>query len=157
MTSTLTVAILDTVMAGSSRFIIAVHVLSLLGYEDRALTSEYIAGSVNTNPVSIRRVLGLLTKAGLVVTTEGAGGGASLARSPEKITLADIYRAVEEEGDIFGTPRSKPHPLCPVGRCVQTITKQTYIRSFESAMQREMAQQTLADVLADVRKENRKT
>jgi hypothetical protein len=63
---------------------------------------------------------------------------------------------VEEEGDIFGSPRSNPNPLCPVGRCVQTITKQTYIRSFESAMQREMESQTLADVLADVRKENRK-
>jgi Rrf2 family protein len=139
-------------MAGSSRFIVAVHVLTLLAHDGRALTSEYVAGSVNTNPVSVRRVLGLLTKAGLVTTTEGAGGGAALARPAGKITLADVYRAVEEEGDIFGTPRSAPNPMCPVGGCVQSIVRQTYVRSFETAMQREMEQQTLADVLADVRK-----
>jgi Rrf2 family protein len=140
-------------MARSGRFIVAVHILSLLAAENRALSSELIAGSVNTNAVSIRRVLGLLTKAGLVRSTEGAGGGTTLARSPGKITLAEIFKAVEDQGEIFGSPRSQPNPRCAVGRCVQTITKQQYIRTFERSMQREMKRQTLADVLADVRKQ----
>ena len=51
----------------SSRFSVAVHILSILSIEKEKLcTSEWIAGSVNTNPVIIRRVTGMLKKAGLV-------------------------------------------------------------------------------------------
>ena len=64
------------------------------------MTSEYIAGSVNTNPVVIRRIVGMLKKGGLVVSTEGAGGGTELARLAGKITLAEVYRAVEPEGEV---------------------------------------------------------
>jgi hypothetical protein len=59
----------------SSRFSIAVHILSLLAISPSAHgTSEWIAGSVGTNPVIIRRVLGQLKKAGLVTVRAGIGG-----------------------------------------------------------------------------------
>ncbi|MBV9496028.1 MAG: Rrf2 family transcriptional regulator, partial [Acidobacteria bacterium] len=48
-------------MTQSSRFATAVHILTLLaGENEEPLTSDYIAGSVNTNPVVIRRLLGIL-------------------------------------------------------------------------------------------------
>ncbi|OQC68483.1 MAG: putative HTH-type transcriptional regulator YwnA [Verrucomicrobia bacterium ADurb.Bin006] len=51
----------------NSRFTVAIHVLCLLAHsQGQALTSEYIAGSVNTNPVVIRRLLAALRRAGLV-------------------------------------------------------------------------------------------
>jgi hypothetical protein len=51
----------------STRFTIALHILTLLASsQGEALTSEYIAGSVNTNPVVVRRLLGLLRKQGFV-------------------------------------------------------------------------------------------
>lgn len=138
-------------MAESSRFTVAVHVLALLAYEQgKALTSDYIAGSVNTNPVVIRRALALLKKAGLVCSTEGAGGGTTLARSAERITMADVFKAVEPNGDFFGSPRADPNPLCPVGRSVQGIVRQHGVK-FERTVEREMKQVTLADVLRDVR------
>jgi hypothetical protein len=79
-------------MAGkSNRFPVAVHGLTLLGHEQgRALTSEDIAGSVNTNPMVISWMLGLLSKAGLVSTSEGAGGGTILARPVERVMLGDV-------------------------------------------------------------------
>jgi DNA-binding IscR family transcriptional regulator len=85
-----------TDMAGkSSRFTVGFHILTLFAHErGRALTSEYIAGSENTNPVVIRRPLGMLGKAGLVSTSEGAGGVTTLARPAERITLGDMYREV---------------------------------------------------------------
>ena len=136
--------------ASSSRFTVAVHVLTLLAYEEgRALTSDYIAGSVNTNPVVIRRMLGLLNKAGMVSSTEGVGGGTTLAMPAEKITLADVSRAVEP-GELFGAARSDPNPLCPVGRRVQSVLKQ-YVEQFETALDREMDKVTVADVLKGVR------
>jgi Rrf2 family protein len=137
-------------MSGSSRFTVAVHILTLLAHEEgRAVTSDYIAGSVNTNPVVIRRALGLLSKAKLVTSTEGAGGGTVLARPPGRITLADVFKAVEQE-ELFSMPRKDPNPLCPVGRSVQGVVGEHSAR-FEKAVQREMKRVSIADILADVR------
>ncbi|MFF0826660.1 Rrf2 family transcriptional regulator [Brevibacillus sp. NPDC003359] len=106
----------------SSRFSIAVHILSLLSIDSNShCTSEWIAGSVNTNPVVIRRVLGLLKKAGLVNVRAGAGG-ASLAKELDQITLLEIYRAVDvvEEGQLFHI-HEQPNPDCPVGANIQFV------------------------------------
>jgi Rrf2 family protein len=137
-------------MPQSTRFPVAVHILSLLTYENgRAVTSDYIAGSVNTNPVVIRRMLSLLNKAGLVTSTEGAGGGTTLARRAERITLGDIYRAVEPD-NLFGAIRNDPNPLCPVGRCVQNVLKKQ-IERFEMALEKDMDKVNVAHVLGEVR------
>jgi DNA-binding IscR family transcriptional regulator len=58
------------------RFTVAIHVLCLLAAQHpQPLTSEFIAGSVNTNPVVIRRLLGSLRRAGLVKSQPGVSGG----------------------------------------------------------------------------------
>jgi Rrf2 family protein len=138
----------------SSRFTVAVHVLTLLAHEDgRALTSDFIAGSVNTNPVVIRRTLGLLAKAKLVNSTEGAGGGSVLARPADRITLADVFYAVEQ-GELFSLPRNKPNPACPVGKSVQDVLG-GHVARFEKEMGRQMKQVTVADLLNGVRANRR--
>jgi len=138
-------------MAESTRFPVAVHVLTLLAHEKgKSLTSDYIAASVNTNPVVIRRMLTLLKKAGLVSSTEGAGGGTTLARPPGRITMADVFKAVEPQGELFGSPRSDPNPLCPVGRSVQGIVRQ-HGKRFGRVVKRQMKEITIADVLGEVR------
>ena len=155
LTAVRTVLTIVTDMASSSRFIVAVHVLSLLAHEGRALTSDYIAGSVNTNPVVIRRILSQLSNARLVTSMEGAGGGTTLARPAADITLADVYRAVEGEVELFATPRVDPNPLCPVGRYVQTVLKE-HVERFETALEDEMDRVTVAEVLAKVRSSKRR-
>lgn len=137
-------------MAESTRFRVAVHVLTLLAHEQpRALTSDYIAGSVNTNPVVIRRVLRRLGKAGLVVSTEGAQGGTRLARKPGQITLQDVYRAVDR-GELFAVTRREPNPRCPVGRSVQKVLD-GHIDRLEAALQKQMSRKNVSDILAGVR------
>ena len=94
----------------------AVHVLAVLAYkEGDRVTSAFLAGSVNTNPVIIRRLLLSLQRARLVETCKGAGSGSRLSRSPGRINLAQVYRAVEEV-EPFATPARKPNEACPVGR-----------------------------------------
>ncbi|MDF2718835.1 MAG: Rrf2 family transcriptional regulator, partial [Paenibacillus sp.] len=84
-------------MAINSRFAVGVHILSLLEINKEGRnTSEYIAGSVNTNPVVVRRITGMLSKAGLVRTSPGVAG-ATLARPIEEITLYDVYKAVRDD------------------------------------------------------------
>lgn len=125
----------------SSRFSIAVHILSLLALTNQAhCTSEWIAGSVGTNPVIIRRILGQLKKAGLVNVRAGSGG-AYLVRGLETITLLDVYRAVEvvEEGNLFHIHES-PNPACDVGANIQAVLELLLTR----------AQEAMENVLKDV-------
>jgi Rrf2 family protein len=113
-------------MSGSSRFAVAVHVLALLAMDGREpVNSECIADSVNTHPVVIRRIQGTLRQAGLVTAQPGAGGGASLARPPEQITLLDVYRAVDG-GSLFALHRQPPNPLCVCGRNIQVVLEEVF-------------------------------
>src|SRR5690625_7069826 len=107
-------------MAFSSRFAVAVHILTLLGSSDGLpVSSERIAGSVNTNPAVARRLLSLLSRAGLTRSKRGAGGGALLARPASEITLCEDYRAVEG-GELFRLHPEKRNPSCPIGRHIQS-------------------------------------
>jgi len=117
----------------SSRFSIAVHILALLSLSrDAHCTSEWIAGSVGTHPVIIRRILGQLKKAGLVSVRAGSGG-ASLVRDLGEITLLDVYRAVEvvEEGSLFHIHES-PNPSCEVGANIQAVLELILTRAQEA-------------------------
>ncbi|HVF49145.1 MAG TPA: Rrf2 family transcriptional regulator [Pyrinomonadaceae bacterium] len=108
-------------MSTSSRFAVAVHVLTLLAWAgDEPLKSEEIACSVNTNAVVIRRILCALGRAGLVTSQTGAAGGSRLARPAREITLRDVYRAVEGQ-DIFALHRQPPNPKCRVGVNIEGV------------------------------------
>ncbi|MCB2410522.1 Rrf2 family transcriptional regulator [Hymenobacter lucidus] len=136
----------------SSRFSVAVHVLSLLALQqedDVLLTSERMAGSVNTNPVVIRRILGQLKKAGLV-EVRPASGGTFLTRRPADISLLAVYRAVEvvAEGHLFSV-HDKPNPACPVGRNIQAALDDTLQRA-QTAMEQVLAGATLQHVTTDI-------
>lgn len=136
-------------MAQSSQFAIALHILTLLtlkGHE--SLTSEYIAGSVNTNPVFIRRVLGKLARAELVTSQPGVGGGWHLLRAPETITFLDVYSAVEDDR-LLGMHHSTPNPQCLVGRNIQRSLLQ-YFGEAEQAFMQTLAQRTIAQLLDSV-------
>lgn len=58
------------------RFTIAVHVLMCIETfkNDRKVTSDFLASSVNVNPVVIRRLLQQLKSAGIVQVVRGSGG-----------------------------------------------------------------------------------
>ena len=124
----------------------AVHVLAVLAYrEGDRVTSAYLASSINTNPVIVRRLLLSLQKARLVDTTKGAGAGSRLSRSPRRINMAEIYRSVEA-AESFSSPSRKPNADCPVGSCILEALAGIF-DSAQKAMERELAKTTLADVI----------
>ncbi|HEX6748856.1 MAG TPA: Rrf2 family transcriptional regulator [Longimicrobium sp.] len=142
-------------MTMSSRFAVAVHILTLIeNGGGEPVTSEYIAGSVNTNPAVVRRLLQMLTRAGLTRAQLGTGGGALLARPASEITLLDVYRAVDE-GELFALHREDPNPACPVGRNIQASLRGT-MDAATRALEAELARRTVADMLADVRQRDRR-
>lgn len=131
----------------STRFSIAVHILSLIAVSANGCTGDFIAGSVNTNPVIIRRIMGLLKKAGLVHIRAGVGG-ASLLKDPDQITLLDIYRAVNllEENQLFRIHEG-PNIQCPVGRSIESVL-QAELKEAQSALENRLAQTTLSQLTA---------
>ncbi|MGH7942390.1 MAG: Rrf2 family transcriptional regulator [Limisphaerales bacterium] len=137
-------------MRTSCRFAMAVHVLALLGYkEGDRVTSTLLAGSINTNPVIVRRLLLVLQRAKLVDTCKGAGSGSRLNCAPRRINLAQVYHAVEER-ETFAAPTRKPNPDCPVGQCMRQMLDEIF-SSAQRAMERDLERTTLADVIEAVK------
>ena len=139
----------ERIMITNSRFAVASHMLTLLAQRpDEPVTSEYIAASVNTNPVVIRRVLGTLRSAHLVTSQGGTGGGWRLVSAAASISLLDVYQAVEDE-PLFPLHHRSPNQNCPVGRHIQHALTGTFAAA-RQALEQELARTTVADLLRQV-------
>ncbi len=134
----------------SSRFTMAIHIFACISTfeKEQKITSDFLAASVNVNPVIIRRLLGQLKGAGLIHVQRGSGG-ASIARPLEEITFLDVYNAVEcvENGELFHF-HENPNAQCPVGRNIHHVLDGK-LRQIQDAMEREMEKITIADVIRD--------
>ena len=128
--------------------------MALLSVSEGPVSSTYIAGSVNTNPAMIRRILGMLGKAGLTHATMGSTGGTVLARPADQVSLLDIYRAVDEPG-ILALHSSAPNPACEVGRGI-TAVLEAIIGRAEQAMESEIAAVTVGDVVKALQSKKKK-
>ena len=136
-------------MPTSTRFAVAVHMLSALAVSDGGpLRSEDLAYSVNTGPVVIRALLSRLNDAGLTRSQLGAGGGALLARPAKHIRLLDVYEAVEET-ELFSLHRTPPCENCAVGGNILEAMQPTLMRA-RKALEGELAKVTIADIAAEV-------
>lgn len=144
----------------TSRFTIAVQVFACISQfeEQFKITSDFLASSVNVNPVVIRRILQQLKSAGLIEVKRGSGG-ASIVKSPDEITLLDIFNAVEclDEGQLFHF-HENPNVLCPVGRNIHNVLDQK-LEHIQSAMENDLSKTTVADIIKDtemyIAKENK--
>jgi Rrf2 family protein len=133
-------------MPASCQFAIGVHFLALLAQSPDAFrTSKEIAESTLTHPVVVRRLMASLQEAGVVETQKGPGGGVRLARLPRRITLADVYKAVETSEPLH-LPHTAPNQNCPIGQAMQHILEEIFTRA-EAALTQELARTTLSDVL----------
>lgn len=100
----------------NTRFATALHILTLLAdSEGEWLSSEWVADSVNVNPVIVRKELSVLIGAGLVQSRKGKVGGYALVKRSADITLAEVYLAVKKT-DVLGKKNMKPNPKCPIGK-----------------------------------------
>jgi len=136
----------------NSRFSLAVHVLCLLAsVPEERLTSEYIATSIGTNAVVIRRMLAKLRRFGLVTSKSAGGGGWMLAHLAAEITLDQVRQAMAE-GEAAKIHRNSPHPACPVGKEVRRVLIDLYHQA-DVALDRELAGISVAGILASILKQ----
>ena len=138
----------------SSRFTIAIHIFTCVEVfkENYSVTSDFLSGSINVNPVVIRRILQQLTSAGLIEVKRGKGGGITVKKPLDKISFYDIYKAVEciDNGELFHF-HDNPNPECPVGRNIHTILDGE-LSDIQTAMENKMRQKTIAKVIKSAKK-----
>ena len=131
----------------SSRFTIALHIFTCVDTfkDEYKITSEFLAGSINTNPVIIRKILTQLKNAGLITVARGTGG-ISPTRPLKEISFYDVYQAIEpvENGDLFNF-HSSPNPQCPVGKNIHALLDDK-LKTIQLAMENEMKKYTLDDL-----------
>jgi len=128
----------------NGRFAISLHILTLLAHKaGEWLSSEYIAGSININPVLVRKEISNLREAGLVESREGKNGGTTLALPPSKILLSDVYKAVRQEM-LLGRTKNSPNPDCVVGRQINQHLDELYTEVEQTLVQK-LGKKTLAE------------
>ncbi|WP_205508857.1 Rrf2 family transcriptional regulator [Longitalea arenae] len=127
----------------NGRFATALHILTLLHIKkDELLSSEYIAGSINVNPVIVRKEISNLREHGFIESKEGKGGGYYLGKPASQIRLSDIYRSVNDS-PILGRSND-PNPDCIVGKQINSHLKELYTKADEAFL-KQLAKNTVAD------------
>ena len=127
----------------NTQFAVASHVLLLIADADgRPVTSEEMSASVQASPVYLRRVLGRLRDAGLVLSRPGPRGGWLLTGSPAGVTFGDVWRAVHGDEPLLGL--HGPAEACPVGAEVGALMTGIQDR-ITRAIEEELDQTTLLD------------
>ncbi len=86
------------------------------GQPGRPVTSRQIAEALGASEAHLSKVLRRLAQAGLVTATRGPGGGFRLGRRGDRITLLEVYEAVE--GPLDATDCLFDRPVCAGKECI---------------------------------------
>lgn len=124
--------------------------LAWLG-DERPVSTARLAASFELPPAYLNKRLQALVRSGILSSTPGARGGFRLARPPERITLMDVVAAIEGTEDVFRCTeirRRGSGAEAPDRDFRRSCGISTAMRRAELAWRRELAGQTLADILA---------
>jgi Rrf2 family protein len=98
----------------------ALRAVTHLAYEaPSARTTEQLAAATRVAPAYLSKVLQALSRAGIVKSQRGVGGGVALAKRPDELTILEVVNAVDPIQRIKTCPLGlKTHGvrLCPLHR-----------------------------------------
>jgi DNA-binding IscR family transcriptional regulator len=134
-------------MRHDSRLSRMLHVLIHMDQHDGAATSETIAQMLNTNPVVVRRTMAGLRDQAYVHSEKGHGGGWTLARPLDEISLLDIHRALGSP-EVFAIGLAIDHPNCLVEQSVNAALSDAF-KEAEAILISRFASVTIADIAHD--------
>ena len=131
----------------SSRLTIATHIIMCIDrfQNEYKMTSDFLAASVNVNPVIIRNILSQLKAAGMIEVSRGVGG-TKILKDLDEITLFDLYCATEcvnEEG-LFHF-HEHPNPNCPVGKKIHMALNDE-LQEAQKALEKQLSKVTLRQI-----------
>jgi len=118
------------------------------------MTSDDLAKMLDGNPIVLRRTLARLREAGIVRSEKGHGGGWSLTRDLDAVSLADVYQALRTSGP-FSFGHRDESPGCLVEQAVNRAVGAALVDA-ETRLVTHLGSVSLAQVAADVRRQERK-
>ncbi len=132
-------------MKYSTRLSDAVHILVFIRQSDQStVSSSDIAVSIQTNPSYVRQIMAQLKAAGLISSLWGQATP-RLGKPPEKITLLDVYKAVEKDKPLLHLD-THTNPECGVGVNIQ-LALADYYRQIQADAENSMKNITLQDII----------
>jgi Rrf2 family protein len=134
-------------MKHDSRLSVALHVLLHMSETEGAVTSGALGPMMKTNPVVLRRTMAGLREAGIVRSEKGHGGGWSLARALDAVTLGDVHDALGMSSP-FQIENREQRPTCLLEQAVNRALGGALAEA-EALLLRRLRETTVADVLAD--------
>lgn len=127
----------------------ALHILAHLAEAGaRPTTSEVLAAHCHTHPVVVRRSLAGLREAGIVASVKGHGGGWTVARPADAISLREVYAVLGERGEFVPDPQPSAHG-CLIEAAIGDALDGFYAEA-EALLLRRLGEITVADLAGDV-------
>ena len=118
-------------------------VVCLAADRDRPMTAREIAEVTRVPADYLSKVLQTLVRAGIVLSRRGIGGGFTLRRAPEDVTILDVVNAVDPIQRIRECPlhlEAHRHTLCPLHRRLDEAM---------AAIEASLGRTTLAEIMSD--------
>lgn len=112
-------------------------------------TSEVLAKAMATNPVVIRRIMAGLRDQGYVRSEKGHGGGWTLSCDLSKVTLRDVYAALDSP-PLLAIGNRAETPGCLVEQAVNAALSPVFHEA-EAMLLARLSEVTLAQLSADFR------
>lgn len=134
-------------MKRDSRLSSVLHALIHMAEQDGPVTSETLARCLGTNPVVVRRTMGYLREAGIVVSDRGHAGGWRIQADLRSVTLRQLHEALGEPA-LFAIGSRNETPDCLVEQSVNAALEGAFAEA-EALLLERFSDITLADLAAD--------
>jgi DNA-binding IscR family transcriptional regulator len=134
-------------MKRDSRLSSVLHALLHLTECREPMTSEALAACMGTNPVVVRRTMGLLREAGIVSSAKGHAGGWTISVDLNAVTLRQLHDALGEPA-IFAIGNRNEAPACLVEQSVNAVLDNAFAEA-EALLLDRFASVSLGDLAAD--------
>lgn len=134
-------------MKTDSRLSVVLHALLHMADRTEPLTSDELALCLSTNPVVVRRTMGLLRKAGLVAASRGHSGGWRINADLSTVSLRHLHEALGEPA-LFAVGNRHENPKCLVEQAVNAALDEAF-NDAEALLLERFAAVSLADLAAD--------
>lgn len=138
-------------MKMSSKFSDVLHILLHMAESPTTVTSEKLAKAMKTNPVVVRRMMAGLRENGLVHSDKGHGGGWLLSCDLNKVTLFDVYEAVESP-TLLAMGNRDENSACQVEKAVTATTQKAFVEA-ETLLLNKFKDITLAKLRRSIKKD----
>ena len=132
---------MSRIIAMSEAASIAIHSLVLIARSEGKLNVVKISEATGSSKHHVAKVLQRMVKDGYLISGRGPSGGFLMRKSPEEITLLNIFEAIEGKIEVNHCPME--NPVCPFDKCLMgnIVTKIT--KQFRD----HLASQTLAELI----------